>query len=88
MEYYDEKGNLLKTEIAERNDSLNRLPNYSVVYPNGKKDIIQKTSFDPVTKAISLEKHLTSPEGIKTDYYYKSLIKNIKLILKILILIN
>ena len=72
MKFYDKKGNLLKTEIAERNDSLNRLPSYSVIYPNGERDIIQKTSFDPITKAISIEKHLTSPDGIKTDYYYKS----------------
>ena len=66
--YYDDKGNTIKTITVERNPE-NGFLNVSETDGNGNKYPIQFESVDSNTGAKITERHLTSPEGVKTDYY-------------------
>lgn len=66
--YYDENGKVIKMEetvpgVGDLDECI------SVTDSNGKKNPVQWASIDPVTGEKNIEKHFTSLDGTKTDYY-------------------
>ena len=66
--YYDEQSNVIKTINLKMNPENGAL-NVSETDSKGNQRPIQWESIDPDTGATITERHLTSPEGVKTDYY-------------------
>ena len=68
LTFYDNDGNVIRTLTMKRNPSNGTL-NVSETDKNGKQIPIQWESIDPNTGANITERHLVSPEGVKTDFY-------------------
>ncbi len=66
--YLDKEGKIIKTVITERNIN-NGTISVSETDKNGNQHPIQWQSVDANTGANITERHLTSPDGTKTDYY-------------------
>lgn len=62
--YFDEKGNIIKTVISERN------PKTQWLNVNSSDDSLKQTQKEE-NGIIMTERHLTSPEGVKTDFSSK-----------------
>ena len=65
---YDEQGNVIKTINLKMNPENGSL-NVSETDSEGNQRPIQWECIDPDTGATITERHLTSPDGTKTDYY-------------------
>ncbi|MCQ2738698.1 MAG: hypothetical protein MJ237_00565 [bacterium] len=66
--YYDNNGSVIKTVTAVRDLDTGNM-NVTETDMNGEQTLIQWQSVDPNTGAEITERHFTSPEGVKTDYY-------------------
>lgn len=70
IKYFDKEHNLTKTMVCKQ-DNLKGTMNVSVNYPDGRNIPIQYMSIDPESGEIIAERNFTSPEGVKTRYYYE-----------------
>ena len=72
LTYFDDDGNVVRTVTAKRNPENGAL-NVSQTDKNGEPILppIQWENVDPDTGATITERHLTSPDGTKTDCYFK-----------------
>lgn len=68
LTYYDVNGNVIKTVNKTINQKFGLL-NVSETDKEGRTVPIQWESIDQNTGATIIERHLTSPEGVKTEYY-------------------
>ncbi len=69
--YYDDKGNLIKSVITDANKDLKGLPTQYIVYADGRKETLQYATYNSNDKSRYTERHFESPSGVKSDYTYE-----------------
>ena len=66
----DNNGNVVKTEIMTPSE-IKGMYDIEVVYPDGKKEQVAKTSFNPKTGITTIKKDMVSDDGTRTNFLYE-----------------